>query len=98
MILIFLLDSFHIRATYFTVIFADPPGKPGTPEILDWDKDMVQLKWDPPASDGGSPISKYMIEMKPKFGNWEKVYFMHIVSIKIILLILFTVTDYCVCP
>lgn len=50
----------------------DEPGKPGTPEATDWDKDHVDLKWDPPANDGGAPITGYIIEKKDKFGEWEK--------------------------
>lgn len=26
----------------------DPPGKPGKPEVTDWDKEHAELKWDPP--------------------------------------------------
>lgn len=49
----------------------DEPTKPGTPEIVDWDKDRADLEWTPPQSDGGAPIEKYVIEMKGKFGDWE---------------------------
>lgn len=48
------------------------PDKPGRPEVVDWDKDHVDLKWTPPRKDGGSEIEKYIIEKRPKFGNWEK--------------------------
>lgn len=44
----------------------DEPGKPGTPEIADWDNKSVQLKWAPPRSDGGAPIEKYIIQKKDK--------------------------------
>lgn len=51
----------------------DEPGKTGTPEIIDYDKDFVELKWDRPESDGGSPITGYIIEKRDKFNpNWEK--------------------------
>lgn len=57
-------------------IFAnDPfskPEKPGTPSIVDWDKNRVDLEWTAPKRDGGAPITGYIIEMKPKFGQWEK--------------------------
>ena len=53
----------------------DPPGKPGKPEIVDYDKDRAEIKWTPPASDGGSPISKYVIEKKEKGLFWQKVIF-----------------------
>ncbi|XP_055331451.1 twitchin-like isoform X3 [Paramacrobiotus metropolitanus] len=51
----------------------DEPGKPGTPQVTDYDKDRVDLKWTPPDKDGGSPIEKYIIEKKPKGSkDWEK--------------------------
>lgn len=50
----------------------DEPGKPGKPEVTDWDKDHVDLQWKPPSEDGGAPIEKYIIEKKDKFGDWEK--------------------------
>ncbi|KAI5639981.1 immunoglobulin i-set domain-containing protein [Phthorimaea operculella] len=42
----------------------DEPGKPGKPEVVDWDKDHVDLKWEKPISDGGAPISGYIIEKR----------------------------------
>ena len=51
----------------------DEPGKPGVPEIVDYDKDFVELKWDKPETDGGSPITGYVIEKHDKYNpNWEK--------------------------
>ncbi len=48
------------------------PGKPGKPFAEDWDADRVDLKWEPPKSDGGSKIKRWIIEKKTKFGIWEK--------------------------
>ncbi|CAG0918476.1 unnamed protein product [Notodromas monacha] len=51
----------------------DAPGKPGTPEIVDYDNKSVDLKWEPPKTDGGSPILKYIIEKKDRFKpEWER--------------------------
>lgn len=51
----------------------DEPGKTSAPEIIDYDKDFVELKWDKPEKDGGSPITGYIIEKRDKFNpNWEK--------------------------
>lgn len=53
--------------------WTDPPGKPGRPEVVDYDKDRAEIKWTPPKSDGGSPLTKYVVEKKMKGGMWEKV-------------------------
>jgi predicted phage tail protein len=47
----------------------DEPGKPGKPELKNWDKDFVDLEWTPPKSDGGAPIEKYVIQMRDKEGR-----------------------------
>ena len=52
---------------------ADPPGKPGRPEVVDYDKDRADIKWAHPKSDGGSPLTNYVLEKKMKGGAWEKV-------------------------
>ncbi|OTF74282.1 hypothetical protein BLA29_005203, partial [Euroglyphus maynei] len=51
----------------------DEPGKTGTPDIVDYDNTSVDLKWEPPKKDGGSPILKYIVEKKEKNAlQWEK--------------------------
>jgi predicted phage tail protein len=62
-------------ATQTPIVAKDPfgkPDKPGQPKVLDWDKDHVDIEWTPPKKDGGAPITGYIIEKKPRFGNWEK--------------------------
>ena len=52
---------------------SDAPGEPGRPEPTDWDKDFCDLKWKAPSSDGGAPITGYVIEKKEKgSGKWIK--------------------------
>ncbi len=46
-----------------------PPDPPMDLEVTDWDKDRVDLKWRPPLSDGGAPISGYVVECKERFSN-----------------------------
>lgn len=56
------------------IIAKDPfdiAGKPGTPEIVDWDKEYVHLQWNPPLDNGGAVIEKYVIEKKTANGDWE---------------------------
>ena len=53
--------------------FPDEPGAPGRPEPTDWDKDFVDLKWEPPKNDGGAPITGYIVEKKERgTGKWIK--------------------------
>lgn len=52
----------------------DPPGKPGIPEIIDYDNESVELQWKPPKDNGGSPVIGYIIEKKEKFShNWDEL-------------------------
>ena len=44
------------------------------PELVDWDKEHVELKWTPPNEDGGAPIEEYVVEMRDKFSpQWKPV-------------------------
>ena len=52
----------------------DPPERPGKPEVKDRDRTFIELKWEPPKNDGGSPITGYEVERKePKSNRWMKV-------------------------
>ena len=50
----------------------DKPSKPGTPEITDYDVDWTDIRWAPSASDGGSPISRYIIQQRYVGKDWEQ--------------------------
>lgn len=41
----------------------DPVSKP---EVVDWDKDRIDIQWKPPANNGGSPVKSYVVEKKEK--------------------------------
>lgn len=57
----------------FLFVLSANPNRPGTPEPTDWSANHVELKWTEPISDGGSPITGYIIEMKDKYSPlWEK--------------------------
>lgn len=52
----------------------DEPGAPGKPDIIDYDNKSVTLKWNPPESDGGRPITHYVVEVKDKFSpDWNEI-------------------------
>lgn len=61
-----------------TIAFAgvnliNPPDRPGIPEATDWDVDRVSIEYKAPKSDGGAPISHYIIESRERWGVfWRK--------------------------
>jgi Fibronectin type III domain len=57
------------------VILLDEPGRPGKPDIFDYDNQSVSLKWTKPDADGGRPLTHYTVEMKDKLSaNWVEVF------------------------
>ena len=50
------------------------PSSPGAPEILAVGKDFATIEWLKPESDGGSPLTSYLIESREKKSiRWVKV-------------------------
>lgn len=47
-------------------MYTDPSDPPGSPEVIDYDKDYIELAWKPPKNDGGAPIEKYILEVREK--------------------------------
>ncbi len=45
-------------------MFADVPEAPLNPAVKDVERRAVTLKWFPPARDGGSPVTGYIIEYR----------------------------------
>lgn len=43
------------------------PEAPGAPDINDWSQSHADLVWKKPFSDGGTPITHYIIEKKDKY-------------------------------
>lgn len=56
-----------MKCNYNIEFFLDTPSRPSNPVIKDFDSDFVELGWDKPKTDGGSPITGYIIEKKDKF-------------------------------
>lgn len=67
-------DSPHLETTHATLAKNpfDEPSAPTQPDITDWNPDKIDIAWKPPASDGGAPIEKYVVEKREKKGNWIK--------------------------
>lgn len=42
------------------------PDSPDKPEVVDWDKDRVDIQWKPPSNNGGSPVQQYIVEKKER--------------------------------
>lgn len=50
-----------------------PPLPPGAPDVVDWSESHMDLEWQEPIDDGGSPITGYIIEKKSRGGmDWVK--------------------------
>lgn len=62
--------------TLGSIVARDPfvvPTAPSAPEPKDWSANHIDLVWKEPESDGGSPITGYIIERKDKYSPlWEK--------------------------
>ena len=48
------------------MVFADAPESPQSVEVREVRRDYVKLSWKPPAFDGGSSITLFVIEMRDK--------------------------------
>ena len=52
----------------------DAPSAPGRPTATNVDSTELILNWTEPISDGGSPVTNYIIEARDKFGlRWTKI-------------------------
>ena len=51
----------------------DVPEAPGKPEVTAVDSKQITISWSPPKSDGGSPVTGYIIEKKETSSTrWTK--------------------------
>lgn len=58
-----------------TIVFAavsfQEPEPPGTPFVVDWGMDYCEMVFTPPVSDGGSPITHYIVQARDaRNGIW----------------------------
>ncbi|KAG8125722.1 hypothetical protein E2320_020886 [Naja naja] len=45
---------------------ANPPGQASQPQVTDVSKEAITITWNPPANDGGSPVTGYIVERRKK--------------------------------
>ncbi len=58
-------------------LFSAPPGAPGVLKVLRVTHDSATLQWEPPFSDGGAPINKYVLYKRVQpMESWEEVIIM----------------------
>ena len=74
-IYVLFFPRFHFKDPYTSpILLLDKPSKPGTPSIADYDNESADIRWAPSASDGGSPITHYIVQQrKADKGDWEFV-------------------------
>jgi len=51
----------------------EAPGKPDAPTVTELSKDFATIEWKAPASDGGSPVLHYVVEMKESGDRWKVI-------------------------
>lgn len=51
------------------------PNPPRDPEVFDWTETTLSVQWKAPETDGGSPITGYVVEYKEKMATTWKSYF-----------------------
>ena len=68
-------NSSGTTKTFLNIVVLDRPSAPiGPVEISDVTEDSVGLQWSPPAYDGGSPITNYVIlKRETTAANWKEV-------------------------
>lgn len=50
-----------------------PPGSPSELNVDTVNKNGVKLSWKPPKSDGGAPVTGYVVEKQDEKGDWVPV-------------------------
>nr|XP_006823012.1 PREDICTED: titin-like [Saccoglossus kowalevskii] len=62
------IEKVHLKSKY------DKPGPPSMPEILSVGSDYIELSWEPPSFNGGTPITGYFIEKRDRhMAQWNRV-------------------------
>jgi len=59
------------------------PSKPGSPKIVDSNKNSVHLRWAKPIHDGGAPIKNYIVEMAVQDPTADEINYQSITALPI---------------
>ncbi len=51
------------------MLISDPPSTPRSLSVTDTQPNSITLKWKAPKTDGGSPVTQYVIDMKASDGT-----------------------------
>ena len=65
--ILFMYSNSMYMALLFILIISltlDPPGPPSKPEAVDSSYNFIKVQWKKPESDGGNPITGYLVECK----------------------------------
>ena len=63
----------HKRSLLISKYFLAVPEAPGQPEVTKISTNSIDITWVTPTSDGGSPITGYVIEKKNTSSSWTEV-------------------------
>ena len=59
---------------FFFFFYTETPSAPGKPDAVKSNGSTVTITWSPPVTDGGSPITNYIIEMSTTDGHvWVRI-------------------------
>jgi predicted phage tail protein len=64
--------EYYVRISYFH-IRSVAAGPPGTPVVENITPNSATLAWTKPTDAGGGKIKGYIVEVKPKDGDWTEV-------------------------
>ena len=69
-----LQNAYGVDSVAVTTTVLGPPTTPQDTDVVSYGRDFVEIKWQPPADDGGSPVTSYLVERRDANRNaWIRV-------------------------